>query len=254
MVAHSVGPAAYGAPAGRGGRVNARARAGEAEPPKRPRRPPPTGRASTPDGTTHLPEPTPTWEVRTDLGRRGPRPSGTTATLPRGPPHAGVSATDPDGTRASPRTRSAEQDARRATSAGYRCQRRRRGWVTGPSTGGRQVQPIGAHAGQGTSTSMIGMKNFSVRTARWSARHPWRAIVGWFLFVALCLGAGLAVGGNPATSEDYRVGEAGRAEAMAAEGGLQQRPLERVLITAPPVPDRWTKPPPTRPPGTSPSV
>lgn len=81
---------------------------------------------------------------------------------------------------------------------------------------------------------MIGMKNFSVRTARWSARHHWRAIVGWFLFVALCLGAGLAVGGNPATSEDYRVGEAGRAEAMAAEGGLQQRPLERVLITAPP--------------------
>lgn len=81
---------------------------------------------------------------------------------------------------------------------------------------------------------MTGMKNFSVRTARWSARHPWRAIVGWFLFVALCLGAGLAVGGNPATSEDYRVGEAGRAEALAAEGGLQQRPLERVLITAPP--------------------
>ncbi|MFI6284125.1 MMPL family transporter [Streptomyces sp. NPDC051018] len=78
------------------------------------------------------------------------------------------------------------------------------------------------------------MKNFPVRTARWSARHPWRAIAGWFLFVALCLGAGIAVGGNPATSEDYRVGEAGRAEAMAAEGGLQQRPLERVLITAKP--------------------
>ncbi|MFF0448746.1 MMPL family transporter [Streptomyces sp. NPDC004609] len=78
------------------------------------------------------------------------------------------------------------------------------------------------------------MKNFPVRTARWSARHPWRAIAGWFVFVALCLGAGLAVGGNPATSEDYRVGEAGRAEAMAAEGGLQQRPLERVLITAKP--------------------
>lgn len=80
MVAHSVGPAAYGAPAGRGGRVNARARAGEAEPPQRPRAPPPTGRASTPDGTTHLPEPTPTWGVRTDLGRRGPRP------VPRLPP------------------------------------------------------------------------------------------------------------------------------------------------------------------------
>ncbi|MER6994328.1 MMPL family transporter [Streptomyces sp. NPDC000410] len=78
------------------------------------------------------------------------------------------------------------------------------------------------------------MKNLTVRTASWSARHPWRAIVGWFVFVVLCLGAGIAVGGNPATSEDFRVGEAGRGEAMAAEGGLQQRPLERVLISAGP--------------------
>ncbi|MFD0688484.1 MMPL family transporter [Actinomadura fibrosa] len=68
--------------------------------------------------------------------------------------------------------------------------------------------------------------------ARWSAGHPWRAIAGWFLFVALCLGAGIAVGGNAATSADFRVGEAGRAEAMAADGGLQQKPVERVLISA----------------------
>lgn len=59
-------------------------------------------------------------------------------------------------------------------------------------------------------------------------------MVGWFVFVVLCLGTGIAVGGNPATSEDFRIGEAGRAEAMAAEGGLQQRPVERVLITAAP--------------------
>jgi RND superfamily putative drug exporter len=68
--------------------------------------------------------------------------------------------------------------------------------------------------------------------ARWSAHHPWRAIAGWFLLVMVCLGAGIAVGGHAATSADYRVGEAGRAEAMAAEGGLQQKPLERVLISA----------------------
>ncbi|WP_431045457.1 MMPL family transporter [Streptomyces sp. P1-3] len=78
------------------------------------------------------------------------------------------------------------------------------------------------------------MTNLPVRMARWSARHPWRAIAGWFLFVALCLGAGVGVGSNPAASEDFRIGEAGRAEAMAAEGGLEQRPLERVLITAEP--------------------
>jgi putative drug exporter of the RND superfamily len=66
--------------------------------------------------------------------------------------------------------------------------------------------------------------------ARWSAHHPWRAIAGWLLFVVVCLGAGITAGGHAATSADFRVGEAGRAEAMAEEGGLQQRPLERVLI------------------------
>ncbi|SOE28470.1 putative drug exporter of the RND superfamily [Streptomyces sp. OK228] len=81
---------------------------------------------------------------------------------------------------------------------------------------------------------MNGMKNLPVRMARWSAGHPWRAIVSWLLFVVLCLGVGITVGGNPATTEDFRIGEAGRAEALAAEGGLQQRPVERVLITARP--------------------
>ncbi|WP_338930535.1 MMPL family transporter [Streptomyces netropsis] len=78
------------------------------------------------------------------------------------------------------------------------------------------------------------MTTFPVRMARWSAGHPWRATAGWFLFVVLCLGAGISVGSNAATSEDFRVGEAGRAEAMAAGGGLEQRPLERVLISAKP--------------------
>ncbi|MEW2358401.1 MMPL family transporter [Spirillospora sp. NPDC029432] len=76
------------------------------------------------------------------------------------------------------------------------------------------------------------MRDLPVRAARWSAGHPWRAIAGWFLFVALCFGIGMTVGGNAATTEDFRIGEAGRAEAMAAEGGLGRRPVERVLITA----------------------
>ncbi|WP_242902126.1 MMPL family transporter [Actinomadura terrae] len=75
------------------------------------------------------------------------------------------------------------------------------------------------------------MMNLPVRVARWSAGHPWRAIAGWFLFVALCLGVGISVGGHAATSADFRVGEAGRAEAMAAEGGLENRPVERVMIS-----------------------
>ncbi|MBP8535119.1 MMPL family transporter [Streptomyces sp. MK37H] len=76
------------------------------------------------------------------------------------------------------------------------------------------------------------MTSLTVRMARWSARHPWRAIVGWLVFVALCLGVGSAVGTHSATTADYRVGEAGRAEAMAAEGGLERRATEQVLISA----------------------
>lgn len=78
------------------------------------------------------------------------------------------------------------------------------------------------------------MKQLPVRAARWSALHPWRAIVGWLVFVVLCLGIGSAVGTHGATTEDYRVGEAGRAEAMAADGHLQRRPTEQVLISARP--------------------
>ncbi|MCG0284811.1 MMPL family transporter [Streptomyces sp. PSAA01] len=76
------------------------------------------------------------------------------------------------------------------------------------------------------------MNSFTVRMARWSARHPWRAIAGWLVFVALCLGVGSAVGTHSATTADYRVGEAGRAEAMAAEGGLERRAAEQVLISS----------------------
>ncbi|MGW1375704.1 MMPL family transporter [Streptomyces sp. NPDC002446] len=65
-----------------------------------------------------------------------------------------------------------------------------------------------------------------------SARHPWRALAGWLAFVVLCLGVGSALGTHRATAEDYRVGEAGRAETMAAEGHVERAPLEQVLISA----------------------
>ncbi|MGW4285551.1 MMPL family transporter [Streptomyces sp. NPDC004673] len=76
------------------------------------------------------------------------------------------------------------------------------------------------------------MDSFTVRAARWSARHPWWAIVGWLVFVVLCLGVGGVVGTNSAKAADYRVGEAGRAEELAAEGHLERRSAEQVLISA----------------------
>ncbi|MGW3007375.1 MMPL family transporter [Streptomyces sp. NPDC001219] len=71
-----------------------------------------------------------------------------------------------------------------------------------------------------------------MRVAVWSARHPWRALAGWLAFVVLCLGVGLAVGTHKATGADHRVGEAGRAENLAAEAGLDREPVEQVLIAA----------------------
>ncbi|MFE6162869.1 MMPL family transporter [Streptomyces sp. NPDC056486] len=78
----------------------------------------------------------------------------------------------------------------------------------------------------------MGKRSVTVRVARWSALHPGRAVIGWLVFVMLCLGGGTAIGMNSATSEDFRVGEAGRAEALATEGGVQMRPTEQVLIRA----------------------
>jgi RND superfamily putative drug exporter len=72
----------------------------------------------------------------------------------------------------------------------------------------------------------------TARLARWSATHPWRAIVGWLAFVVLCVLAGSVAGTRHASSADFRVGEAGRAEALAASGGLPISAVEQVLITA----------------------
>lgn len=76
-------------------------------------------------------------------------------------------------------------------------------------------------------------QSVTVRVASWGAAHPWRAIVGWFLFVALCLAASAVAGTHSATTEDYRVGKAGQAEAIATEGGLQRRPVEQIVIDSP---------------------
>ncbi len=77
-----------------------------------------------------------------------------------------------------------------------------------------------------------GTQSLTVRTARWCATHPWRAVVGWLLLVVVCLGAGAAVGTNSGTLEDFWVGEAGRAESMADSSELMPAPTEQVLITA----------------------
>jgi putative drug exporter of the RND superfamily len=72
----------------------------------------------------------------------------------------------------------------------------------------------------------------TVRVARWSATHPWRAIGLWVVFVAVCLGAGTWVGTNEATDEDMAAGESGRATSIVNSGDFEDPAEENILITA----------------------
>lgn len=72
-----------------------------------------------------------------------------------------------------------------------------------------------------------------IRAARWSAEHPWRAILAWVALVAFAVGLAVAVPTHETTDADYRVGESGRADAMVVDAGLDQPDTENVLVEGP---------------------
>lgn len=72
----------------------------------------------------------------------------------------------------------------------------------------------------------------TVRVARWSATHPWRAIGMWVVFVAVCFAAGGWAGTNKATGADMAIGESGRATTIIDGGDFDEHAKENVLITA----------------------
>ncbi|MFG3296846.1 MMPL family transporter [Streptomyces sp. NPDC048179] len=71
----------------------------------------------------------------------------------------------------------------------------------------------------------------TVRIARWSATHPWRAIVGWVLFVAVCVAVGGAAGTRTADA-DFSSGESGHAAGIVDSGRFSDPAMENVLIGA----------------------
>jgi RND superfamily putative drug exporter len=73
----------------------------------------------------------------------------------------------------------------------------------------------------------------TVRLARWSATHPWRAIGLWLALVATAIALMSLVPGRTLDDDSFRVGESGRAAAMLDDAGLVASPTESVLITAP---------------------
>ncbi|WP_198942719.1 MMPL family transporter [Actinophytocola xanthii] len=72
----------------------------------------------------------------------------------------------------------------------------------------------------------------TVRIARWSAEHPWRAIGAWILFVAVCVGAGTFAGTKQAEFDDNPKGELATYQSIVDESGFQRPATENVLISA----------------------
>jgi len=75
-------------------------------------------------------------------------------------------------------------------------------------------------------------RSATVRAARWSATHPWRAIALWVVFVAVCSFVGQMAGEKKATDVDMGVGQSGHAAKVLHDAGLTDPAGENVLITA----------------------
>ena len=75
-------------------------------------------------------------------------------------------------------------------------------------------------------------RSATVRVARWSATHPWRAIALWLAFVAACFAIGHAAGTRKATSLDQAVGQSGRAAHWLHDAKMDDPALEHVLISS----------------------
>jgi RND superfamily putative drug exporter len=72
----------------------------------------------------------------------------------------------------------------------------------------------------------------TVRVARWSATHPWRAVALWLVFVAACIAIGNVVGLHQQGELDGTVGQSGRAAHWIHDAGLAAPDTENVLVTS----------------------
>src|SRR5215218_5496191 len=73
----------------------------------------------------------------------------------------------------------------------------------------------------------------TVRAARWSATHPWRAIAMWVVVVIACFAIGSMTGTKQADDSDSDIGEVTRADKIVKSGNFADPDVESVLITAP---------------------
>ncbi|MFT4081985.1 MAG: MMPL family transporter [Nocardioides sp.] len=71
-----------------------------------------------------------------------------------------------------------------------------------------------------------------MRAARWSALHPWRAILAWIALVLVAVGLAATVSVHETDDADFRVGDSGRASALLHQAGMTPLPSENILIRA----------------------
>ena len=81
-------------------------------------------------------------------------------------------------------------------------------------------------------TPLTPLTAVSMRAARWSATHPWRAISGWLALVVVAVGLAATVSTEEASDADYRLGESGVADKWVHEARLDSPSSEEVLVTA----------------------
>ncbi len=73
-------------------------------------------------------------------------------------------------------------------------------------------------------------RNLAHRIGRWSALHPWRAILGWVTFVAVCFFVGNAVGTSTVDNAQRGTGESGRAARIVDAAGFNDAPGSEMVF------------------------
>ncbi|HVI18720.1 MAG TPA: MMPL family transporter, partial [Gaiellales bacterium] len=88
--------------------------------------------------------------------------------------------------------------------------------------------------GSAVSPNPVALRRpMTVRVARWSATHPWRAIALWLVFVTSCVALGSVSGLRTASSIDQMTGQSQQAARWLHDSGLESPDTENVLVTAP---------------------
>jgi RND superfamily putative drug exporter len=91
------------------------------------------------------------------------------------------------------------------------------------------------HASKGTVVSQNSgaqARPITVRLARWSATHPWRAIALWLVFVTASVAIGSTTGLNQLSDIDQMSGQSKQAAQWLHDSGLESPDTENVLVTA----------------------